>query len=311
MLFYQEDEEVAEGRQSIIDVESDVARALADLELVAAAYPDEVELPPELKNAESEDGANERAIIFPIQFELRFNPASIVKLEMPAGYPTRGPGLRVVSYRSNSAECKPRLELAVSAIRKASLKCFEDGIEAALACCAAGLESWREWSDLPLSKHPTVDRADSEASTSAIALDGNSLVVDHIDNSALPFGSSELPEAVEWVSGNPIVEKKSVFQAHVCRIACEAQVRAALHRLIDGNSKLQRATHNMVRSILSYEKRVMPTFVSSSHRQIPIFLITRRATHFPSLLPLVGVPGARAREEAFHRRRVDRFEVRQ
>jgi hypothetical protein len=260
MLYGQEDEEEAEVGQSITDAEAeDAARARADLELVAAAYPDEVQLPPELDRDDDGGATAERELKFPILFTLRFDPASTVQLEIPAGYPTRGPGLRVASYRSNSAESKLQMELAVSAIRKASLECLEDGVEAALACCAAGLESWREGgtADLLLSaEQPFTGR---EESTTASALHRNSLDADLIDNPTLSLGSRDHAEAVEWISGDPIVEKKSVFQAHVCRISREAQVLAALHHLLDGNSKLQRATHNMVRSIFTYQKREMPT----------------------------------------------------
>ena len=50
-----------------------------------------------------------------------------------------------------------------------------------------------------------------------------------------------------WISGEPLVDRKSTFVAHICRVVTERDVHEALHQLLDRNSKLQRATHNMVR----------------------------------------------------------------
>lgn len=41
------------------------------------------------------------------------------------------------------------------------------------------------------------------------------------------------------------MDRKSTFRAHACRVDSEQAVHEALFQLIDGNSKLQRASHNM------------------------------------------------------------------
>jgi hypothetical protein len=218
------------------DTEESLARALADMEIVASAYPDEVLLPGNLQrwmqrgyNSSNDPTPNAKEsdqVQFPIRFTLYFDPISFVLLEITAGYPSRGAGLRVVSFRNNSSENKARMELAVSAIREASLECLEDGVEAGLMCCSAGLERWNEGVDGALS------------STRCDAIDDASRIDEGVEGS----------DSLVWVSGDPIVEKKSVFQAHVCRVSTEAQAQPALRILIGGSSKLQRATHNMVRS---------------------------------------------------------------
>jgi hypothetical protein len=225
-----DDEDDVEG-----DGEESLSRALADLEIVASAYPDEVQLPGNLQRwmQRGDNGSNDSTrnakegdrVQFPIRFTLYFDPISFVLLEITAGYPSRGAGLRVVSFRNNSSENKARMELAVSAIREASLECLEDGVEAGLMCCSAGLDRWNEGVDGALSSTPC-DTSDDALRIDEAVEGSNSLV---------------------WVSGDPIVEKKSVFQAHVCRISTEAQAQPALRILIGGSSKLQRATHNMVR----------------------------------------------------------------
>jgi Uncharacterized protein family UPF0029 len=215
------------------EAEESLARALADVELVASAYPDEVQLPGNLQRWMKRDDANDHTanaiegnnVQFPIRFTLHFDLTSFVLLEMTAGYPSRGAGLRVVSFRNNSSENKARMELAVSAIREASLECLEEGVEAGLMCCSVGLDRWNEG-------------ADGAAS---------STLCDTIDHIVRSDEDAEGSYVLSWVSGDPIVEKKSVFQAHVCRISMEAQVQSALRKLIGGSSKLQRATHNMVR----------------------------------------------------------------
>jgi hypothetical protein len=216
------------------EAEDSLARTLADLELVASAYPDEVQLPGNLQrwmhredseNGRTQNFKDDNVVQFPIRFTLYFDPISFVLLEITAGYPSRGAGLRVVSFRNNSSENKARMESAVSAIRLASLECLEEGVEAGLMCCSAGLDRWNEG-------------ADGAASGT---------LCDTVDDTS---NSDECPEgsdALCWVSGDPVVEKKSVFQAHVCRISTEVQAQSALRKLIGGSSKLQRATHNMVR----------------------------------------------------------------
>ena len=48
-----------------------------------------------------------------------------------------------------------------------------------------------------------------------------------------------------WISGQPLLDRKSSFQAHLCEVYSENDVREALYQLLTSSSKIQRATHNM------------------------------------------------------------------
>jgi Uncharacterized protein family UPF0029 len=115
------------------------------------------------------------------------------------------------------------MERATLAIKTASEECLKDGIEGGLFCCAAAYDAWQE------------DTEESNCDSDALGL----IVSD-------PNEVCQNNRYFDWFSDEPVTEKKSVFQAHVCRVASEGDVHAALKQLIHGNTKLQKATHNMV-----------------------------------------------------------------
>lgn len=182
-------------------------RALADLEMLQAAYPDEVVSP------SGED------VAFPLHFVLHLSEDSYVEFALQSGYPSSTP-LSIVSYRSQQ---KQRIDAVVRAVRTSSQACLEDQVEAGFICCAAALEAWNESVEDETEKEgnvvePTVETAPSQSKAAEM----------------------------EWITGEPLMDRKSTFQAHVCRVSTESEVKEALRQLMDGNSKLQRATHNMV-----------------------------------------------------------------
>jgi Uncharacterized protein family UPF0029 len=227
---------------------------------------------------------------FPIRFTLYFDPTSFVLLEMTAGYPSRGAGLRVVSFRNNSSENKARMELAVSAIREASLECLEDGVEAGLMCCSVGLNRWSEGADGAASR----------------------TLCDTTDHVMTSDEDAEGSDALIWVSGDPIVEKKSVFQAHVCLISTEAQVQSALRKLIGGSSKLQRATHNMVSMwvLRPGQRQLLAEYYSLCVLTQSIYICAKAHTVASSAFE-VGVPGPRKDRESINWRGFRHLEARQ
>jgi putative IMPACT (imprinted ancient) family translation regulator len=177
-------------------------RALADIEILQAAYPDEVDF---------------RVVgtKFPLHATLRLDDDSSIVLEFVDGYPMQS-GVQVSSYRSSE---KNRIDAAARAVRQVAEECLEDEIEGGLACCAAAMERWQEYEQQ--------QQADKEEE-----------VVDSIQ-------INPPSRQYEWFTGEPFMDRKSMFVAHACRVASEQEVREALTQLLSSSSKIQRATHNM------------------------------------------------------------------
>ena len=183
-------------------------RALADLEMLKAAYPDEVTT---TNTAAAADCAS-----FPLHCSFHLSSDSFVQLEFTSGYPVTS-GVQIASYRSPQ---KGRMNAVVQAIRKAAQECLQDEVEGGFVCCAAALEAWNDREEIMLSED--------------------------VEQDASPELPLPLFPTVEWIVGETLMDRKSAFQARACRVTSERQVHDALHQLISGNSKLQRATHNMV-----------------------------------------------------------------
>jgi len=214
-------EEEEEGEQQAVAQDDSLDRALADVEMLEAAYPTEIET------------AN-KARRFPLHVTLRLSDTAHCQLELVRGYPTET-NVRISSYRSgSSAPEKARMEAALSAVRRTAGECLQDGAEGGFACCAAALEAWN-------GVEPEDDGAGDAAVSAGEKNDGT------VQEGGGGGGKEEDEKRFEWITGGPLVDRKSTFIGHVCRISCEADVRPALSQLLDGNSKLQRATHNMVR----------------------------------------------------------------
>jgi len=204
-------------------------RAFADLEMLTAAYPDETSV--------DESSCNEHTFTdalksFPLHVTLMLSETALIKLSMIQGYPVKT-GIRVVSYRSSPKE-KAAMEEAVTAVRTTASECLQDAMEGGFACCAAALQVWGD-----------------HAASSAATLDESSTAPTDASADASQAASSPQPPEPEkkvfhWISGEPLTDRKSTFQAHVCRVASERDVQDSFHQLVDSNSKMQRATHHMV-----------------------------------------------------------------
>ena len=206
-------------------------RAKADLELVLAAFPDEI------KNATVDD---ER-----VQFELHLNllrenaedndTHATITMEMGNGYPISC-GIKVISYRAmNPKVGKKMMELTVKAVRDTAIECQGNEEEAALTCCMAAQQVWTDYLE--------EEHFDNE----------EKLARDEISRLAA-VQAEKLDDDIIWTPGRDgcgiIMDRKSTFQAFVCVVTDENMVQRALHKLISSSNKIQRATHNMVRAII-------------------------------------------------------------
>jgi hypothetical protein len=196
-----------------ISAEESLDRATADVELLLSAYSEEARAV----------NATVHPTCLPLYVQLSLSETASATLEFARGYPVET-AVQIHSYRCQASE-KARLEATVTAVREAALQALEDQTEGGFLCCAVARETWE------------TALSDEAAAAKAASAD------------ALPSQASNPPptEHYDWItSETTLTDRKSVFQAHVCRIGRETNVRPALAQLLDGNSKLQRASHNMV-----------------------------------------------------------------
>jgi hypothetical protein len=198
-------------------------RTRADLELVCAAYPDEVRLTT-LCSPTSFEVPDDFPFIFSLsltKYSFDSRSTAHITMEFPIGYPKTA--LRVLSCRGGSHVPKILLDAIASTIRTHAETNAQKNEECGLIICSSVCESWSRYWEEEKIKIDSLQRSGPHDSP-------------HFHNTT-----------IKWISGkNTINDKKSVFQAHVCVIRSESAVRVALRELIDNNSKIQRATHNMV-----------------------------------------------------------------
>jgi len=209
------------------DDEEALMRAQADLELLTAAYPDEITIHTPLP-----------CTSFPISFTMHLQSTneasskaikdskSTITMQMKSGYPETT-GVEITTFR---AIRKKSIELAVQAVKDASLECLANGEESALSCCIAAQQVWDECMQ---------DEADK-----LVWEEERLKEEEHV---RLDLATQD--DDIKWISGvegcGIVHDRKSTFQAFVCYVKDEDMVRRALRKLIDGNNKIQRATHNM------------------------------------------------------------------
>jgi len=186
-------------------------RARADIEIIQSCYPDEI-----TASSSYED-------TFPFSFTLQLSPGSGLTFKLEEGYPAIS-GVQISDYRTDSFKQKARLEAVVRAVRKASKECLEDDMEGSMTCCATALEIWQNYG-----VDPHADEYEDE--------DGGCC--------CSPPPPKPPLKHYEWLSGEPLMDRKSSFQAHLCEVHTEQEAREALQQLLTSTSKIQRASHNM------------------------------------------------------------------
>mmetsp|Transcript_53764 Transcript_53764/g.60061 ORF Transcript_53764/g.60061 Transcript_53764/m.60061 type:complete len:313 (+) Transcript_53764:3-941(+) len=195
--------------------ESSLERAIADLEIIQSCYPDEIH-----------DSSS--SLKFPFQFTLQLSDQCSLTLKLEPGYPVLT-GVQIATYQTNKAQDKACLEAVVRAVRKVSFECQEEGMEGSIGCCSIALEIWND-------HHNNDDDNGDNESLPPTSLDSNTENYDEVVNHTAFY---------EWISGEPLLDKKSSFQAHLCQVYSESEVQESLHQLLTSSSKIQRASHNM------------------------------------------------------------------
>jgi len=220
--------------------------ALADVEILQSAYPDECHVEDENDDDAATDPQQQRQA-FPLTVTLRFSPTASCRLQWIAGYPTRT-GVQVASYRARDSAEQAALDRAVAAIRATSAACCdEQQVEGGLACCAAGLQAWEEAMEMMENTH-NKDAAERNDDITAMVKTSTTNSGDQdAENKEQSTSTPAHPSShhYTWISGPPLLDRKSSFQAHLCRITCADEVKPALEQLVASSSKLQRATHHM------------------------------------------------------------------
>ena len=197
-------------------------RARADIEIIQSCYPDEI----------SSCSSCDESSVFPFQFTLALSAesdANNLTLRLDPGYPIKS-GVQIANYRTDSVKYKARLEAVVRAVRKVSSECQEDEVEGCIACCAIALEIWNDYA---------LDDENNSGNDHAAELEATS------QNASNGDRKSSIEKHYHWISGEPLLDKKSSFQAHLCEVHSEEEVRGALQQLLTSSSKIQRASHNM------------------------------------------------------------------
>jgi hypothetical protein len=205
--------------------------ALADIEMIRSAYPDETRSDPLSLQSSSSPCS------FPLHVDLWFSDSAVCTLEFQEGYPTTT-NIGVARYRTKNAGENIKVERAVAAVRRVAQE--NQGMESGLACCAAAMDAWNDTEEpvaLDISAYPTDVRPDKKQQQQQPSRHGSDSSSFTVDSATLLFS---------WISGLPLVDRKSTFVAHICPISSEAQVKPALNQLISGSTRIQRATHNMV-----------------------------------------------------------------
>lgn len=225
------------------DYYDDIERSVSDLEILQAAYPDEVDILCDTDAINLDNSPDDLIPLFPLRFQLNLpteidstrqpnsSPKCFIIMEIPLGYPTKDK-IRIESYRLSSTSIPNScIEKTVSAVREMSQECFENKEEAALTICQIATTTWEE-------------------TMGSFAADSvGSQEIDFTDNNTSYDNAKNVErKSIKWITGSILTDRKSKFQAHICEIKNESMVRLALEELSDSNNKIQRATHNMVRS---------------------------------------------------------------
>lgn len=194
-------------------------RALADLEILQAAYPDEI--------STDSIGDDCGPLIFTISLPMS-NTNNIsdkmfganITMEYPRGYPRNA--IEILSYRINPKFDKKFIESVVDVVRLKAKEGMENAEESGFACCAAAFQQWSECLE---------------------GLEKNNVIENEISEQ---IDEPKTVEDITWItSEKTLIDRKSVFQAHCCIVSSSEMVKQAVEQLIMNNSKIQRATHNM------------------------------------------------------------------
>jgi hypothetical protein len=237
-----------------IDSSDSEDRAMADVELLMAAYPEQV--------FQTTDGGDDSNILrSSSSFTLQLSISASLILEIPrhCGYPTTGCPLLVRSYQCGPQDAS-RLEAIVASVRATALDCQQEGVEAGFRCVQQAVDMWNNFDDSRQARYEHEHEDEDERLSPAVSDDDDATDTtdhhpsshDYAPNSLITHSPSPSKNSSSliftWISGEALVDRKSTFVAHLCRLTREADVQPALTQLLQSDNKLQKATHNMVRA---------------------------------------------------------------
>ena len=215
-----------------------LGRARADIEIIQSCYPDEI----------SSSSSYDDSSTFPFQFTLQLpadsSASNHLTLRLERGYPVDS-GVQISDYRTYSVKHKASLEAVVRAVRRVSSECLEEEIEGCIACCAIALETWNDCSS---HGENTDNHGDDDDNNNDTTIGGSRTKNASNDKNEQLSNTTSIvvpDKHYNWRSGEPLLDKKSSFQAHLCEVHSEQEVREALEQLLTSSSKIQRASHNM------------------------------------------------------------------
>jgi len=231
--------------------EESFGRSSADLEILRAAYPDEITYDNGNGGDDGDDDDDDvQPDWFPLIFTLNLGCTSqnhqdegksksrfgaTITMEFPKGYPTTK-SLEVVSYRNLPSTKKDIIEEVVASVKSTAQEAYDvyGGEECGLSCCAAAIECWT----LLIEEVEQQTLLEKEKSSLCNTASGKILQQQGSDNND--------DGDIHWItSEDTLIDRKSVFQAHLCLVENEDMVKRAVRKLIEGSTKIQRATHNM------------------------------------------------------------------
>ena len=162
-------------------------RAQADLEMLLAAFPDEITL---LEESSS-------SLSYP-KFMLSLSSSDStpsywanITMELPAnGYPEKA-CLQVISYRGSSACPKYIIEKTVNSIRETATECNVNGEEAAIPCCLAATNTWAEAIEAEMEKEQSIEADTEQKRLEELALQ-----------------QQEDGEGIDWITGETLTDRK-------------------------------------------------------------------------------------------------------
>jgi Uncharacterized protein family UPF0029 len=233
--------------------ENDIERAIADIEILVSAYPDEIEIDKNniIVQKQQQRQRQQQIVVFPIYVIFRLSNTAQITFQYIIGYPITST-ITIASYRCNPNETI-RMEATITAIKQTADECLKEQIECSLSCCSAAMVAWDDNIDCndnnsnyhtPSSLESGVDSSSSEINNNNTNNSKNNNISSRIVESYNNLPNEQM--IFQFTTTTPHIEKKSVFEAYVCTISSEQDVPIALHQLLSSHNRFQRATHNMV-----------------------------------------------------------------
>jgi hypothetical protein len=234
---------------------------IAEIEMLLAAYPNEISCQTIAEHSNNNNHVVMTPSNFPLHVTLHLSSTAHIVLEYTLGYPkTQRSSVAISSYRCNALE-KRQLDYTLRFCHKVLSDHNNDDDNSSecngYTCVVTAFEKWHDYQVKPdhLGKASNDDEHLHNSTVHDVVnnqLPLNSFSTATTSSSTRAIETTKSGEMYRWVTGSPLIVQKSTFVAHVCRINQQSDVQPALYQLLSSTSKLQRATHNMVRYLLLF-----------------------------------------------------------